>query len=92
MNQGCSSPFSPSWKVWNPLTRAHYHHLNALSHTLLALEKMSWALDWLGSRKPGIPLSEEDHLSLSYAALFHDLGKTKHAFTRGGWKRSLLSP
>ncbi len=57
------------------LDQGPYHHLNALSHTLLAVEKMSWALDWIGSRKPGISLSEEDRLSLSYATLFHDLGK-----------------
>jgi tRNA nucleotidyltransferase/poly(A) polymerase len=57
------------------LDQGSYHHLDAFSHTLLALEKMPWALDWIRSRKPGISPSEEDRLSLSYATLFHDLGK-----------------
>ncbi|RPJ05219.1 MAG: HD domain-containing protein, partial [Deltaproteobacteria bacterium] len=47
----------------------------ALSHTLLAVERISWAIDWLRSREVNIPLSQEDRLCLGYAALFHDIGK-----------------
>ena len=72
----------PELKGLELLDQGSYHHLNALSHTLLALEKMSWALDWIGSRKPGISPSEEDRLLLSYATLFHDLGK-QNTLSRG---------
>jgi tRNA nucleotidyltransferase/poly(A) polymerase len=65
----------PELKGLESLGQGEYHHLNTLSHTLLALEKISWAFKWPASEKQGIPLSEVDHLSLYYAALFHDLGK-----------------
>jgi tRNA nucleotidyltransferase/poly(A) polymerase len=65
----------PELEGLESLEQGSYHHLDALSHTLLALEKMAWALDWIGSRKPHISPSEEDRLSLCYAILFHDLGK-----------------
>ena len=65
----------PELKGLESLEQGQYHHLNALSHTLLALEKLSWAIEWLASRGVGISPSEEDQLSLHYAALFHDLGK-----------------
>ena len=53
-----------------------YHHLNVLSHTLLMIEKISWAFHWLEGRGHRVSLSEEELLSLYYAALFHDIGKT----------------
>ena len=65
----------PELKGLESLGQGEYHHLNALSHTLLVLEKISLAFIWLASGKQDTPLSEEDHLSLYYAALFHDLGK-----------------
>jgi poly(A) polymerase len=65
----------PELKGLESIDQGQYHHLNALSHTLLTLEKISWAFEWLASERPGISLSEEDQLSLHYAALFHDLGK-----------------
>ena len=65
----------PELKGLESLRQGEYHHLNALSHTLLVLETISWAFKWLASGKQDTPLSEEDHLSLYYAALFHDLGK-----------------
>jgi poly(A) polymerase len=52
-----------------------YHHLNALGHTLLAMEKAEWALAWIGSNTPEIGFHREDLLALYYALLFHDLGK-----------------
>jgi tRNA nucleotidyltransferase/poly(A) polymerase len=57
------------------LQQGEYHHLDAFAHTFLALEKVSWACGWLDAHMPQRPLSDEDQLSLSYAALFHDLGK-----------------
>jgi poly(A) polymerase len=65
----------PELRGLESLDQGRYHHLNALSHTLLALEKLPWAFEWLASRGSGTSLSEEDQLSLYYAALFHDLGK-----------------
>jgi putative nucleotidyltransferase with HDIG domain len=52
-----------------------HHHLNVLSHTLLTVEKISWSLDWIIRNHRNIFLTQEDRLSLYYAALFHDIGK-----------------
>ena len=65
----------PELKGLESLDQGEHHHLNALSHTLLALENISRVFNGLASKNQDIPLSEEDHLSLCYAALFHDLGK-----------------
>jgi poly(A) polymerase len=52
-----------------------YHHVDALSHTLLMIEKLPWALEWSAHHGHQMILAREDDLALSYAALFHDLGK-----------------
>jgi len=65
--------------VWNPLARANTPS-NVLSHTLLALDRLSWASEWLKVRTREIAFSEEDCLSLAYGALFHDLGKQDTSF------------
>ncbi len=65
----------PELRELENLRQGEYHHLNTLSHTLLAIEKMSWAIDWCSSNHHEIPLTPEMYLSVSYAALFHDLGK-----------------
>jgi tRNA nucleotidyltransferase/poly(A) polymerase len=67
------------------LGQGEYHHLNVLPHTLLTIEKILWAIEWSRLREKNIPLSQDDILSLSYAALFHDLGKqeTYHADEAG---------
>jgi len=57
------------------LGQGEYHHLNVLPHILLAIEKISWALEWVASRAEKIPFMEEDRLALYYAILFHDIGK-----------------
>ena len=57
------------------LGQGDYHHLNVLSHTLLMMEKIAWALEWTASRGTKISLTEEDRLVLYYAALVHDIGK-----------------
>jgi poly(A) polymerase len=57
------------------LGQGEYHHLNVLPHVLLAIEKISWGLEWIASRAKKIFLIEEDRLALYYAILFHDLGK-----------------
>jgi len=57
------------------LGQGEYHHLNVLPHVLLAIEKISWALEWISSRAKKISLIEEDRLALYYAILFHDIGK-----------------
>jgi poly(A) polymerase len=57
------------------LGQGEYHHLNVLPHVLLAIEKISWALEWVASRGKKISLIEEDRLATYYAILFHDIGK-----------------
>ena len=57
------------------LGQGEYHHLNVLPHVLLAIEKISWALEWIASRAKTISLIEEERLALYYAILFHDIGK-----------------
>jgi poly(A) polymerase len=57
------------------LGQGEYHHLNVLSHILLMIEKISWALEWVARRGAKISLPEQDRLALYYAALFHDIGK-----------------
>ena len=57
------------------LGQNEHHHLDALSHTLLIVEKISWAFEWIGRNDPKTSLNQEDRLALYYAALFHDIGK-----------------
>ncbi len=57
------------------LGQGEYHHLTVLSHVLLAIEKISWALEWVSARAKKISLTEEDRLALYYTILFHDIGK-----------------
>jgi poly(A) polymerase len=52
-----------------------YHHLNVLFHTLLMIEKVKWALEWIAQKEIDLLLSQEEWLCLYYAALFHDMGK-----------------
>lgn len=65
----------PDLKGLENLGQNEHHHLNVLSHTLLMIEKISWASEWIVQNKKKILLTPEDRLSLYYAALFHDLGK-----------------
>jgi poly(A) polymerase len=65
----------PGLKGLENLGQNEHHHLNALSHTLFMIEKLSWALEWIAQNKKKIVLISEDMLSLYYSALFHDLGK-----------------
>ncbi len=57
------------------LGQNEHHHLDALSHTLLIVEKISWAFEWVGRSDPMTSLNQEDRLASYYAALFHDIGK-----------------
>jgi tRNA nucleotidyltransferase/poly(A) polymerase len=57
------------------LGQNEHHHLNVLSHTLLMVEKISWADEWITLHEKKIPFTREDWLSLYYAGLFHDVGK-----------------
>jgi tRNA nucleotidyltransferase/poly(A) polymerase len=65
----------PELRGLQDLGQDEHHHLNALSHTLLAVEKIPWAVEWARSKRKNFSLCEEDLISLSYAMLFHDLGK-----------------
>jgi len=65
----------PEFKGLENLGQNQHHHLNVLSHTLLMVEKISWAFEWIPRNYRNISLSQEDRLSLYYAALFHDIGK-----------------
>ena len=65
----------PEVRGLETLGQGEYHHLDTLSHTLLTVEKISWAIGWCSSKHHEIPLTPESILSVSYAALFHDLGK-----------------
>jgi len=65
----------PEFKGLENLGQNEHHHLDVLSHTLLMVEKISWAFDWVARNHQEICLTQEDRLSLYYAALFHDIGK-----------------
>jgi len=65
----------PDLKGLDHLGQSKHHHLHVLSHTLLIVEKLSWAFEWVSQKSGEIPLTQEDRLALYYAALFHDLGK-----------------
>jgi poly(A) polymerase len=65
----------PELKGLENLGQNKHHHLDVLSHTLLMVEKISWATQWVTGHHRNIFLNQEDLLSLYYAALFHDIGK-----------------
>jgi poly(A) polymerase len=65
----------PEMKGLEELGQNVYHHVDVLSHTLLMIEKILWASDWIAQKRRRIYLNQSDWLSLYYAALFHDLGK-----------------
>ncbi len=65
----------PELKGLKSLGQDEHHHLDALSHTLLIVEKISWAFEWAARNHREILLNQESRLSLYYAALFHDIGK-----------------
>jgi tRNA nucleotidyltransferase/poly(A) polymerase len=65
----------PDLRGLDRLGQSKHHHLHVLSHTLLIVEKLSWAFEWVSQEAGALPLNQEDRLGLSYAALFHDLGK-----------------
>ena len=65
----------PELKGLENLGQNEHHHLDALSHTLLIVKKISWASQWVARNDRETLLNQEDRLSLYYAALFHDIGK-----------------
>jgi putative nucleotidyltransferase with HDIG domain len=65
----------PEFGRLESLGQGEYHHLKVLSHILLMIGKICWALEWVARREAKISLNQEDWLSLYYAALFHDIGK-----------------
>ena len=65
----------PELRGLEGLNQDEHHHLNALLHTLLTLEKIPGAIEWVRSNGKNLSLSQEDLTALGYAALFHDLGK-----------------
>jgi poly(A) polymerase len=65
----------PEMKGLEELGQNEYHHVDVLFHTLLMIEKILWASDWIAQNGRRISLNQDDWLSLYYAALFHDLGK-----------------
>jgi poly(A) polymerase len=65
----------PEFKGLENLGQNKHHHLDVLSHTLLMVEKILWAFQWISQHHRNIFLNQEDYLSLYYAALFHDIGK-----------------
>jgi putative nucleotidyltransferase with HDIG domain len=71
----------PELKELENLGQNEHHHLDALSHTLLIIEKIPWASEWMALHERGISLDQENRLSLYYSALFHDIGK-KDAFSK----------
>ncbi len=68
-------PLFPEFKGLENLGQNEHHHLDVLSHTLLMVGKISWAFDWVAQNYQEISMTQEDRLSLYYAALFHDIGK-----------------
>ncbi|HSB04142.1 MAG TPA: HD domain-containing protein [Thermodesulfobacteriota bacterium] len=67
--------FFPEFRGLEALGQDEHHHLDALNHTLLAIEKISWAMEWMMLKKRPPVLSQEDLLCVCYAVLFHDIGK-----------------
>jgi poly(A) polymerase len=65
----------PELKGLQGLRQDEHHHLDSLSHTLLAIEKIPWAIEWMRSKAKDLSFSEDDILCLGYAILFHDIGK-----------------
>jgi tRNA nucleotidyltransferase/poly(A) polymerase len=65
----------PELRGLEHLGQNEHHHLNVLSHTLLMVEKILWADEWMALHERETPFTQEDWVSLYYAALFHDLGK-----------------
>ena len=65
----------PELKGLENLGQNGHHHLQVLSHILLMIEKISWASEWVGMNQRKAQFTQEDWLSLFYAALFHDMGK-----------------
>jgi putative nucleotidyltransferase with HDIG domain len=65
----------PEVKGLEELRQNEYHHLDVLSHSILIIEKLSWAFDWVVQNRREIIPSQDDLLALYYAALFHDIGK-----------------
>ena len=65
----------PELKGLENLGQNGHHHLDVLSHTLLIVEKISWASEWVARNDRETLLNQQDRLSLYYAALFHDIGK-----------------
>ena len=65
----------PEFKGLENLGQNEHHHLDVLSHALLMFEKISWAFGWVAQNYQEISMTQEDRLSLYYAALFHDIGK-----------------
>jgi tRNA nucleotidyltransferase (CCA-adding enzyme) len=65
----------PEMKGLKNLGQGKHHHLDALSHTLLTLEKIPSAIEWLFSKGKEMHLGADDLLALHYATLFHDMGK-----------------
>ena len=76
----------PELKGLENLGQDDHHHLDALSHTLLAVEKISWAIRWSAEKGKALSLPKEDLLCLCYSILFHDIGK-QDAYSRGEKKR-----
>ncbi len=65
----------PELKGLENLGQNEHHHLDVLYHTLLLIEKISWAYEWVARNHRNIFLTQEDWLSLFYAGIFHDIGK-----------------
>jgi putative nucleotidyltransferase with HDIG domain len=65
----------PELKNLENLSQNEHHHLNVLSHTFRMIGKLSEAFEWIARRGRNISFSQEDYLSIYYAAFFHDIGK-----------------
>lgn len=73
----------PELRGLENLDQNAHHHLDVLPHVFLVLEKMRWACDWVRSNFGEPALSDGDRLALTYAALFHDIGK-QDTYSRDG--------
>jgi poly(A) polymerase len=79
---GLLTSLFPELSGLQDLGQDEHHHLDALSHTLLAMEEIPRVIEWARSKRKKLSLSEEDLISLSYAVLFHDIGK-QDTFSKG---------
>ncbi len=71
----------PELRPLKGLYQGPYHHLDALTHTVTAVEQVDDLVSLTAPFIYPIDLTPEDRIVLGYAVLFHDLGKAESRTT-----------